>query len=341
MLLMVLVELASAAASASVSTSVQFPSRAQRKPPVASSSQASQWARQQQSNQRRQVEQILAQLVALESREAESLDECANWFNLNVRYAELTGGKLLREGELRKRQQCDNMQRAMEERQKRLDQFRRQMMDLSSELQPLSSLIADYLELKFDPSIAEEFQALEESDRQLRAGTEQLEQLMQLLATDSQMALASSVKRRQDDDLDDDEADLSDDDDLEGQQVDQQADKEANELDELDQTLRRLVDQEANLSGGQLDQLAELGGMLEQILAEGNVDLNSGRFRYLSGTLDAVRLVLLHKLASDESTATATATATSAAQLDARAIGSSQSKAGTNQNKKQQAASRA
>lgn len=255
-------------------------------------------ARQQRREQRQlqQLDSLLQQLDQIESEPTNSLEECSRWFNLNQQYTKHLLKRQQaplesREGELRKREECDSLERLLGESRAKLANLQQLLRNDKDQLEYVGSLVGEYLDLKYaaslSPQLTRELEQARESDELLRVGFDRIEQFLQFIS--GALNLPASQQHQPTDHRQLAEA-----------ASESSLSQPQDELAELDATLRRLVDSEANLSPQELEQLSELGSMLERILADGNVALDSGKFRYLSGTLDAVRVVLLHKTAGDK-----------------------------------------
>lgn len=227
--------------------------------------------RQQQQQMQQEIADLGKQLADIEASASESVDECANWAQLSERYAHLVGDQEPRENEQRKRQECNELNSRLSNAQAKLDAYRRTLMGEDGQLEYASSVVDELSNLRReaaqDPLLAREFEAAQRNDQLVHLGTEQVDSFVQFLSHSLQLQKAAEVKHSD----------------------------EQDELVELDGTIKELVDREAELNETQLEQLAEFAGYLERILTSGAVDLASGRFRYLSGTLDAARAILLRK----------------------------------------------
>lgn len=244
-------------------------------------------ASQRASNlhQQQELESIRNQLLKLESEPSDTLSACARWYNLNLRHDALLGsGKQPRESESRKRAECDTLDRFYAETRAKLTTFKQLLGRQTNQLDFAVDLVNEYLDLNYAASVnaqlADEIEAARNSDSQTRFRVGQLEQFVQFMASslDATSAGASEVQQRV-------------------AEAPPSTSVETDELGELDRVLKQLINRETTLSAEELAELADLGNILERILADGNVDLSSGRFRYLLGTLDAAHAVIVHRTA--------------------------------------------
>ena len=256
--------------------------------PIAAPAQR-QWMAANGRGRQVEVDSLVAQIGDLESRASESMADCARWFNLNSRLVELgANSREPRPGELQKRDECDALDRFYTQTRSTMASFRRLARDEKGQLEFASNLLAYFQELKYasgaNEQLGREFRALKEADPRADQVSQMLEQLTHI-ATASALASPAESEPL----LTSESAPA-----LEAQSA------PGDELAELDTALKQLIDRESELTGAELAQLSELGTMLGDILASGSVDLHSGRFRYLSGTLDAVRAVLLSSIGAAE-----------------------------------------
>jgi len=263
------------------------------------------WPRKQQTlDQTREAESILSQLTELENKHSDSIAECARWFNLNMRYIELTKGRNVRESEQRKKEQCDHLDKIYSDFRSKFSAFRSLLDAQSGQLEFVGNLVSGYLDLKYatelNPQLASELDLLVGSDERVHFGLEQAEHFMQFMANALNLAHANRptapVAPEPEPEPSIQEPTLGE---------TGAVSREIDELSELDSTLKHLIDNESRLSEAELKEMYELGRILEIILADGNVDFNSGRFKYLSGTLDAVRAVLWRQSILEEEGPTA------------------------------------
>lgn len=226
----------------------------------------------------REVDSLLDQLEVMESRRSTSLAECSKWFQLNQRLEQLAGGQR-RAGALSKERECDQLERSVSQSRGRLAQFKQLLVAAAPQLEAVTELVSQFLELS--PSESAQL-ARELTSPQEIGAHNTLEQFIEIMrdtlgATSPALAgaPASAPTLPVAPFLHDDAA-------------------------KLDSTLRQLVDREDSLSPDELDVLTELYGQLERLLASGRVPVHTGRFRYLSGTLEAARGVMLQGLLDEQ-----------------------------------------
>lgn len=226
-----------------------------------------------------ELDGLEAELAQLESQPSRELASCARWYQLNQRLDALAGpSRPQRAGELAKKAECDTLDRFYAETRAKIVAFKRLLGQQNEQLDFAVSLTNEYLDLKYAASVnqqlAAEFEAAQNADSQTRYRASQLEQFIQFMGS----SLGAAA----------------------GEQQSAPQSQLGDELDELDAALKRLVNSELSLGPQDFQQLLELSAMLERILADGHVDLGSGRFRYLLGTLDAAQTVILHHTGSSE-----------------------------------------
>lgn len=254
----------------------------------------------QDKQQQQEAKSLLEQLLDFENQPTNSLADCAQWFSLNSRYKQLIGkqqqrapnkdNQQLRESEVRKRDECDNLDKFFTETRSKMNNFNQLLRNNNRQLEYVGALVGEYLDLNYaadvNEQLAQEFYNLK-LNNQVRLNIDKLENFIEFISSALRLSANHLEKNTfvQQQQQQDGEPSVGD---------NNQGDDD--ELFELDTTLKRLVDQEETLSEEDFANLSELGSILEEILVSGKVDLNSARFRYLNGTLDAVRSVILRKL---------------------------------------------
>lgn len=229
----------------------------------------------------------MRELIELEQEPTDSLSSCARWFDLSSKYSLLKKGvKELREGEKRKKEECDALDRFFTESRAKLGNFGRLIKAENKQLELVGALVNEFLDLNYaadvNQQLAQEFNSLKVDD-QVRFKIERLENFIEFMAAALRLNQTKSPTR-------------SSSEFAQVKQQQQRPNEPQDELFELDSALKQLLDREEFLDEAELRDLRELGDMLEEILNAGYVNLASAKFRYLSGTLDAVRAVLLHRL---------------------------------------------
>lgn len=250
--------------------------------------------RQRPDNQ--QLENLLTQLIEIENQYTDSLADCAHWFSLNAKYNQLIGNAINehRESEIRKKEECDNLDLFFTETRSKLLNFNRLIQIDKRQLGYVGSLIGEYLDLNYAADVneqfAKEFYQFKMSD-QVRVSIEKLESFIEFMS--KALRLSNKYSGRMNEPEEGEEFAES----VSKNSLEQNDNKNdaKDELFELDTALKQLVDREETLTAEDFAHLTEFGEILNEILASGNVELNSGRFRYLNGTLDAVRAVILRK----------------------------------------------
>ena len=257
------------------------PARPQRPQLPAEVENVKRW--RQQRRRSRDLQTMLGQLAQFEAApERMSLAECAHWAHLKARYIEAAGQeRQVRAGEAPTLEHCDRLHQLIGEAKRRVGDLRELVLYGDHQLGLMSRLLDEFLALRSatsgpagDEQLARELDKQLAADERFRLGTEHLEQFVDLL----RQRLAP-VSRKEE----------------------EEEEAEGDEIEELDRVLKRMVDREAELGEQEVAQLDELANILEQLLVEGHIELRSGRFQYLSGTLDAARSVLLRKLGQRKS----------------------------------------
>lgn len=247
-----------------------------------------------QDKQQREAESLQAQLLDFENQPTNSLADCAQWFSLNSKYKELINKQQRapnkynpqssRESEIRKKDECDNLDKFFTETRSKMNSFNHLLRNNNKQLEYVGALIGEYLDLNYaadvNEQLAQEFYNFK-LNNQVRLNIDKLENFVEFIT--SALRLSANHLQQKNAVQPQDESLVVN-------------NNQDDELFELDTTLKRLVDQEETLSEEEFANMSELGTILEEILVTGKVDLNSARFRYLNGTLDAVRAVILRKL---------------------------------------------
>lgn len=217
---------------------------------------------------------ILQKLMALEAHPSDSLDECLRWANLAEKYerlrVSLSGSQQtnsahlsLRPNEERKRIECEQIQTTASELGNRLDSFRELAISENNAIEFTRQILNDYLDLIYsnEQALRNAFENLRASDERVRSVCNQLDQFIGSMS--SRLPQSHEFVGGVDG------------------------------LASLDESIRRLVDREDALNEEEFERLVGLSGDFERELL--SVAPSSGRFRYLSGTLDAANAVILRQ----------------------------------------------
>lgn len=252
-----------------------------RKLALAAARAAAKHDRHEELKRSRELQAMLEKLIELETGETNSLADCSRWDHLNAQYVELVGGAgavAPRRSEQVKRRLCDQLYEQVSAARNKLNEFRLLALKERDHFEFVSNLVNVYVDLRQEAEsnlwLAEEFERLQSKDEQIRVSVENLEAFIgfmrEKLSIKPTCVASSALVRHESHKLD--------------------------EIEELDRAIKGLVDREQSLNQQECEQLTELADILEKILDEGHVDLRSARFRYLTGTLDATRAVILRRL---------------------------------------------
>lgn len=255
-----------------------------------------------------EIESLLSELTELESRPSVSMDECAHWFEMSLLYREKAGPEApARESEQKRKDECDSLYKLVEETREKMKKFASSAHESEQGdlLLHVSSLVHDYLDMKYATSLneqlAKELDELAGADEQVQKQVEEMESFLSYMreavkpAEEDEQTVAAEPAAEEAAAEATEAAEAPEAPEAEAEAEAEAATSDKN-LNEVDATLRSLVDREAELGQEELEKLAELGGHLDQALSEGAVPVNSGKFLYLSGTLSAVRAVMLNKM---------------------------------------------
>ena len=218
------------------------------------------------------LDALFRRLLELEGEQSASLADCVNWTRLETRYIKSGGStKQTRPNEQRKRAECDELRRFLESARNSLGGLGKLAADGSQPFAEMTEVVGEYLNLKravgSNQLLAREFERLRRKDRQVNLGAEQLEYFVELMR--------------------------------EKLQADRLVGANGDQLGQLEAELKRLIDRENNLNEDESRSLLDLSDQLEEALVGGQVNMRSGRFRYLTGTLDAARAVVFRRLTDE------------------------------------------
>jgi len=248
------------------------------------------------------VNSLLDRLAKLESEPTFTLDDCQRWANLNERYAKLVGARRqLREGELVKLRECQTLGFETDDIYSRLYSFRENMLDETNQLETVSNLVADFVDIRLaaasDSAASNYLDGLRLGEPQFSYSIDRLESFLRFIESKlaqlnggAQAAAAAQTERE----LAERVATA-----LAAVQAGYVPNRD--DVADLETAARQLIDREPQLDEREGEQLLAISDAIELYLNDGaSLSPKTGRWRYLFGVVEAARGVVLRELRADE-----------------------------------------